>query len=80
MDQVNLNGANTNQCVVTQVATFIQLINVQLPFFGVILFFANLLFLVVFVLAIPCVFCCRKRAEYQQLEEDAVDDLFYGED
>jgi hypothetical protein len=41
----------TNQCVQTQVGIFVNTINVQLPYFGTILFVANLAFLIAFLVS-----------------------------
>lgn len=37
-----------NSCIMTQVATFINTNGVQLPFFGVVIFYANLVFLALY--------------------------------
>jgi len=60
LQQTNL----TNQCVQTQVGVFVNTINVQLPYFGTILFVANLLFLIAFVISLLLVLC-RKDARDQ---------------
>jgi len=49
----------TNQCVQTQVGVFVNTINVQLPYFGTILFVANLLFLIAYIIGLIFVICRR---------------------
>jgi len=74
------SSAVTNYCVMSQVARFISLINIQLPFFGVILFFANLIFLATSALFLLWILVCGRRIDYAALKEDEVNDMFYGDD
>lgn len=49
----NGTDAGESVCVLSQVATFIQTSNSHLPFFGVALFYANLLFLLTYLGRLP---------------------------
>jgi len=66
------------QCTMSQVSRFIHLIDLQLPFFGVVLFFANLLFIVAFLLFLTRELFCPHNpdTDYHALK----DDQFFGED
>jgi len=69
-------------CVLSQVARFVHLINIQLPFFGVILFFGNLVFIGIFFLFLGREVICSSPEEesYQTLKERAEQDAFFAED
>jgi len=78
MDASNTDG----QCVMTQVGHIINLINIQLPFFGVIFFFANLLFVLSFFIFVirGVVNFHNQRESYQTLKDREETDIFYSED
>jgi len=72
--------SDTNgQCIMSQVSRFIHLIDLQLPFFGVVLFFANLAFLAFFVIWLVRELACPPNpdGDYQSLKEE---EQFFGED
>ncbi len=65
---IDVAGIGENVCVMSQVARFIQLINIQLPFFGVILFFANLVFLAAYFFTLVYVGLCRRQLDHKALK------------
>jgi len=79
-EDCTIEESNTNgRCVMSQVSRFIHMIDLQLPFFGVVLFFANLAFLGFFLLWLVREAACPPDpdGDYQSLKED---EQFYGED
>jgi len=75
-----IDVSDTNgQCIMSQVSRFIHLIDLQLPFFGVVLFFANLAFVAFFVIWMVRELACPPNpdGDYQSLKEE---EQFFGED
>jgi len=68
-------------CVMSQVGKFVHTLNVELPFFGVIFFFANLVFLTTFVLFASYLLLCRRTPDaYKTVRDEAADDNFYADE
>lgn len=64
-------------CQMTQLGTFTSTLGVQLPFIATIMFFANLVFLLVFLLSLLVRCCnCTKLSRYQKLQQEKDDDLW----
>jgi len=77
MDVSDFDG----QCTMSQVGRFIHLINIELPFFGVIFFFSNILFVAAFfVFLLREIVFYNRTSSYETLREQASDDAFYAED
>jgi len=78
-EKCTIELSDTNgQCIMSQVGRFIHLIDLQLPFFGVVLFFANLLFIAAYLLFLTRELFCPANpdSDYHALK----DDQFFGED
>lgn len=60
-----------NQCAMTQIGAFVHTLNLQIPFFGGVIFFANILFIAVYLLSLTCVLVCgRGKERYSSLNQD----------
>jgi len=67
--------SNGTVCVMTQVATFVNSVSLSVPFFGVIFYYANYLFLATFLVCVLySVLRKQPRTEYQQMQ-DVEDDF-----
>eukprot|EP00823_Brevimastigomonas_motovehiculus_P003905 TRINITY_DN2472_c1_g1_i1.p1 TRINITY_DN2472_c1_g1~~TRINITY_DN2472_c1_g1_i1.p1 ORF type:complete len:582 (+),score=128.69 TRINITY_DN2472_c1_g1_i1:67-1812(+) len=72
-------GVDDDVCIMTQVGKFIHLININLPFFGAIFFWANILFLAVFVFSLIYQAIFRAKQDYGSVQAGGEEDWFFDE-
>lgn len=72
----DLQNLGEDRCIITQVGEFINTANLQLPFFSIVLFFANLGFLLMFILSHLWVLCRKPKDtsadDYKRLQEASI--------